>query len=237
VILLLGGTTEARELAASLEDVVTSLAGRVSDPQLPPGEVRIGGFGGAPGLADWIREHRPRAVVDATHPFAAQVSRHAALACAQTGTPLLRLLRPGWTEQPGDRWVRVPSAAAAAVVVPALGSRVLLTTGRLELAAFAGLTMPVVLRSIEPPRPPVPAQLVTLQERGPWTLDQERAVLAEHRIDVVVTKDSGGPTAPKLAAAREAGVPVVMIDRPLLPPAAQVATVGEALRWPPLTGA
>jgi precorrin-6A/cobalt-precorrin-6A reductase len=237
VILVLGGTTEGRELAASLKDVVTSLAGRVSAPQLPPGEVRIGGFGGIEGLVGWLEEHRPRAVIDATHPFAAQMSRHASAACAQAGTPLLRLQRPGWTEQPGDRWVRVPSAAAAADLLPGLGSRVLLTTGRLELAAFAGLTMPVVVRSVEPPQPPVPAQLVTLLERGPWTLEQERAVLAEHRIDVVVTKDSGGPTAPKLAAAREAGLPVVVIDRPPATAAEQVSTVAEALHWATLTGA
>jgi precorrin-6A/cobalt-precorrin-6A reductase len=231
VILVLGGTTEGRELAASRDDVVTSLAGRVSKPQLPRGEVRIGGFGGIEGLVAWIQERRPTAVIDATHPFAAQMSHHAVAACARTRTPLLRLQRPGWTEQPGDRWVRVPSMQEAALALPALGSRVLLTTGRLELAAFAALTMPVVLRTVDPPQPPVPAQLVTLQERGPWTLEQERAVLVEHRIDVLVTKDSGGPTAPKLAAAREAGIPVVMIDRPPVTAAERVETVAEALAW------
>jgi precorrin-6A/cobalt-precorrin-6A reductase len=237
VILVLGGTTEGRELAGALEGVVSSLAGRVSTPQLPPGEVRIGGFGGVAGLVAWIQERRPQAVIDATHPFAAQMSRHAVAACASTGTPLLRLQRRGWTEQAGDRWVRVATAADAARVLPALGTRVLLTTGRLELAAFADLTMPVVLRSVEPPQPPVPAQLVTLTARGPWTLEQERELLTEHRIDVLVTKDSGGPTAPKLTAARLAGIPVVMIDRPPVAAVEQVGTVAEALRWGPLTGA
>ena len=236
MILVLGGTTEGRELAACLNDVVTSLAGRVKQPQLPRGEVRIGGFGGIEGLVGWIEQHRPTAVIDATHPFAAQMSQHAVEACARTRTPLLRLQRPGWTEQPGDRWVRVPSMQEAARVLPDLGSRVLLTTGRLELAAFAALTVPVVLRTVEPPRPPVPAQLVTLLERGPWTLEQERALLREHRIDVLVTKDSGGPTAPKLAAAREAGLPVVLIDRPPVTAVEQVQTVADALAWGPLTG-
>jgi precorrin-6A/cobalt-precorrin-6A reductase len=236
VILVLGGTTEGRELAACLNDVVTSLAGRVKEPQLPRGDVRIGGFGGIEGLVAWLDEHRPSAVIDATHPFAAQMSEHAVAACARTRTPLLRLQRPGWTEQQGDRWVRVPSMQEAARVLPDLGSRVLLTTGRLDLAAFAALTMPVVLRTVEPPRAPVPAQLVTLLERGPWTLEQERALLREHRIDVLVSKDSGGPTAPKLAAAREAGLRVVLIDRPPVTAVEQVQTVADALAWGSLTG-
>ena len=131
MILILGGTAEARELAAELAaawiPVTSSLAGRVSRPRMPAGEVRIGGFGGPDGLADWLGEHTIQAVVDATHPFAQRISASAATACAAAGVPLVRLERPAWTERPGDRWHRVPDLAAAAVLVPALGTRVLLT--------------------------------------------------------------------------------------------------------------
>src|SRR4051794_24702064 len=141
MILVLGGTAEARELAAELDGagmrVLTSLAGRVANPRLPRGDVRVGGFGGPGALADWLGTHDVGAVVDATHPFAQRISASAAGACPAAGVPLLRLERPGWTERPGDRWHRVPDLAAAAALIPALGTRVLLTTGRQGLAAFA----------------------------------------------------------------------------------------------------
>ena len=226
LILVLGGTAEARELASRVP-VLSSLAGRVRDPELPPGQVRIGGFGGVDGLVAWLGEHRPDAVVDATHPFAAQMQRHAVEACRAVGVPLLRLQRPGWTEQPGDRWTRVPSLDAAAEAVG--DRRVLLTTGRQAVTPFLGLTR-VVLRAIERPAG-IPPSWVVVLGRPPWTLEQERAQLAEHRIEVMVTKDSGGETAPKLQAAREAGLEVIVIDRPPVLTDQVVETVDAAIAF------
>ncbi|MFF7631527.1 cobalt-precorrin-6A reductase [Kitasatospora sp. NPDC008050] len=223
-ILILGGTTEGRRLAEELAKapgvrVTSSLAGRVSEPRLPPGEVRVGGFGGADGLADWLREHRVDTLVDATHPFAQGISRNAARAAATAGVRLLALRRPGWLPVPGDRWHLVDSLEQAAAALPALGRRALLTTGRQGLAAFARVEdVHLVARSVEPPDPPLPADLTVLLSRGPFHLDDERAVFREHRIDVLVTKDSGGAaTAPKLAVARELGLPVLIVRRPGLP--------------------
>ncbi|WP_328967871.1 cobalt-precorrin-6A reductase [Streptomyces sp. NBC_00239] len=214
--------------------VTSSLAGRVARPVLPPGEVRIGGFGGAEGLADWIREHRVAAVVDATHPFAERMSFNAAAAAAASAVPLLALRRPAWSPGPGDVWHRVPDLAAAARVLPGLGRRAFLTTGRMGLAAFAGLdSLWFLVRSVDAPEPPVPAQCEVLLDRGPFGLDEERELLRAHRIDVLVTKDSGGSaTAPKLAAAREAGIPVLVVDRPPVPGGVAVAeSVDAALHW------
>jgi len=223
-ILILGGTTEARELAAKLTAlpgvrVTTSLAGRVSRPGALAGDVRIGGFGGAKGLAEWLREHGVDAVVDATHPFAESITANAARAGAATGLPVVVLRRPGWRPGPGDDWHTVASLSEAAEALPALGRRVLLTTGRLGLATFAHLArLHFVVRSVEPPEPPMPPDVDVLLARGPFTVADETALLREHRIDVVVTKDSGGAaTAAKLTAAREAGVPVVVVRRPPLP--------------------
>ncbi|MFJ5303463.1 cobalt-precorrin-6A reductase [Streptomyces sp. NPDC088350] len=223
-ILVLGGTTEARELAAELAArpgvrVTTSLAGRVSRPGALAGDVRIGGFGGAEGLAAWLREHRVDAVVDATHPFAESITANAARAATATGLPVVVLRRPGWRPGPGDRWHLVDSLEDAADTLPGVGRRVLLTTGRLGLAAFAHLTrLHFVVRSVEPPGPPMPPDAQVLLARGPFTVADEAALLRGHRIDVVVTKDSGGAaTAAKLTAAREAGVPVVVVRRPPLP--------------------
>ncbi|SDN02019.1 precorrin-6A/cobalt-precorrin-6A reductase [Actinacidiphila guanduensis] len=239
-LLILGGTTEARELAGRLAAelpavrVTSSLAGRVAAPRLPHGEVRIGGFGGPDGMADWLRDHAVDALIDATHPFAGTISRNAALAAAHAHVPLLALRRPGWVPVEGDRWHPVDSLAAAAALLPDLGRRVFLTTGRTGIAAFAGLDdLWFLLRSVDPPQPPAPRRLRVLLDRGPFTLDGERALLRAHAIDVLVTKDSGGPaTAPKLAAAREAAVPVVVVRRP--PPPDGVPTVPDvaaALAW------
>ncbi|MCE7080493.1 cobalt-precorrin-6A reductase [Streptomyces sp. ST2-7A] len=246
-VLVLGGTTEGRRLAGELLAahptglrVTTSLAGRVAAPRLPEaGEVRIGGFGGPAGLADWLREHAVDLLIDATHPFAVRVGANAALAAGETGVPLLALRRPGWTPVPGDRWHPVDSLAEAAGLLPTLGSRILLTTGRLGLAAFAHLAEPwFLVRSVDPPTGPCPPRMGVLTARGPFDLDGERALLREYRIDVLVTKDSGGTaTAPKLTAAREVGVPVVIVRRPEPPagvptvtdPAEAVARVGALL--------
>jgi precorrin-6A/cobalt-precorrin-6A reductase len=235
-VLVLGGTGEARRLAAALVDegvpVLSSLAGRVADPVLPPGDVRIGGFGGRDGLAAWLAAHPVRAVVDATHPFAATMTASAASAAAATGIPLLRLQRPGWTAQPGDDWRWVDSLPEAAEAVHGSGC-VFLTTGRQGLAAFAQLTAHCVVRSVDPPEPPLPARTTVVLERGPFGLADELALLREHAVDVLVTKDSGGSmTAAKLAAARELGLPVVVVRRPPLPPGVPVVgTVDGALSW------
>ncbi|WP_155059522.1 cobalt-precorrin-6A reductase [Streptomyces blattellae] len=223
-ILVLGGTAEARRLAADLVTrpgirVTTSLAGRVSTPGAVEGDVRIGGFGGAAGLAEWLRAHRVDALVDATHPFAESITANAAEAASVTGLPLLVLRRPGWQRGPEDRWHPVPSLDAAADLLPRLGHRVFLTTGRLGLAAFAHLTdLHFVVRSVDPPEPPMPRDTEVLLARGPFTVTAEKALLRVHRIDVLVTKDSGGnATAAKLTAARELALPVVVVRRPPLP--------------------
>ncbi|MFV0132525.1 cobalt-precorrin-6A reductase [Streptomyces sp. HMX87] len=223
-VLILGGTTEARRLAAELAArpgvrVTTSLAGRVSRPGALEGDVRIGGFGGAEGLADWLREQRVDALVDATHPFAASITANAARAAAATGVPAVVLRRPGWRAGPGDHWHPVPSLAAAADLLPPLGRRVLLTTGRLGLAAFAHLAeLHFVARSVEPPDPPLPPDTHVVLARGPFTPADETTLLRAHRIDVLVTKDSGGAaTAAKLTAARDLSLPVVIVRRPPLP--------------------
>jgi precorrin-6A/cobalt-precorrin-6A reductase len=235
-VLVLGGTGEARRLAQALvaggTDVLSSLAGRTAAPVLPPGEVRIGGFGGAEGLAAWLRENPVRAVVDATHPFAAAMTAHAARAAAATGTPLLRLQRPGWTPQPGDDWRWVDSLEQAADAVAGFG-HVFLTTGRTGLGAFAGLAQEVLVRSVDPPGPPLPPRTTVVLERGPFTVEEELALMRGHGVDVVVTKDSGGHlTEAKLVAARQLGLPVVVVRRPPLPPGVPaVATVEEALSW------
>ncbi|MFD9729035.1 cobalt-precorrin-6A reductase [Streptomyces sp. NPDC059072] len=239
-VLILGGTTEARRLAAALVDagagrVTTSLAGRVGSPVLPPGETRIGGFGGPAGLAEWIAAHRVTHLVDATHPFAERMSFNAAKAAALSGIPLLALRRPGWTPEPGDAWTFTDSLAEAAALLPSLGSRAFLTTGRMGLHTFAHLTETwFLVRSVDPPDAPAPPRLEVVLARGPFTLDDERELLARHRIDVLVTKDSGGSaTAPKLTAAREAGIPVLMVARPPVPEGVAVAESVEAvLKWP-----
>ena len=235
-VLVLGGTGEARRLAAALVaegvDVLSSLAGRVADPLLPQGRVRLGGFGGADGLADWLATHRPRAVVDATHPFAARITASAAAAARRHGTPLLRLQRPGWTAGPGDRWTYVASLAEAADAVRGAGT-VFVTTGRQGVGAFAALPGRVLVRAVDPPDDPVPAGAVLLLARGPFTVDEEEALMRDHGVDVVVSKDSGGHmTEAKLLAARRLGLPVVLVRRPPLPPGVEVVTtVEEALAW------
>lgn len=237
MIVVLGGTAEARELANALHRegvrVVSSLAGRVARPRLPAGEVRLGGFGGPDALAAWLRDAGAAAVVDATHPFAQRISASAARACPAAGVPLLRLERPGWREQPGDRWHRVGDLEAAAALVGSLGRRVLLTSGRQGLAAFAAVGRCwFLVRCVEPPAPPLPARHELLLDRGPYTLAGELALVDRHGIDVVVTKDSGGAlTAAKLDAARERGLPVIVVARPPRPPVAAVGSVGEALAW------
>lgn len=244
-VLVLGGTGEARRLAERLDadpsyTVTTSLAGRVAAPRLPAGRVRIGGFGGPEHLAAWLDAEAVSAVVDATHPFAATMTANAVTAAARARVPLLVLRRPGWEPVAGDRWHPVASLAEAAALLPALGCRVLLTTGRSDLSAFAGPdrlpqldALWFLARSVDAPTAPLPANVEVLLDRGPFTLDQERGLLTARRIEVLVTKDSGGAaTAPKLAAARELGLPVVVVRRPPAPAdTARATDVAEALAW------
>ncbi|GHB01702.1 cobalt-precorrin-6A reductase [Streptomyces termitum] len=235
-VLILGGTAEARALAGLLHPgtrVTSSLAGRVAAPRLPAGEVRIGGFGGPEGLAEWLREHAVDAVIDATHPFAERISFNAARATATAHVPLLALRRPGWVRSEGDDWRDAASLEEAAGLLGGLGDRVFLTTGRLGLAAFAERPEWFLVRSVDAPDVPMPARCELLLDRGPFTLDGERELIARHRIAVLVTKDSGGAaTAPKLAAAREAGLPVVVVRRPPVPEGVPAVTsTDEAAAW------
>ncbi|MEV6983287.1 cobalt-precorrin-6A reductase [Sphaerisporangium sp. NPDC051017] len=240
-VLVLGGTGEARRLASELVRdpgvrVVSSLAGRVTDPRLPEGEVRVGGFGGPDRMAAWLREHGIRAVIDATHPFAERITASAVRATAEARVPLLVLRRPGWRQDAGDDWRWVASLDEAAAVLPALGRRVFLTTGRQGLAAFAGADgLWFLIRTVDPPEPPMPAHHHLVLDRGPYTVDGERALMREHRVDVLVTKDSGGTmTRAKLTAARDLALPVVVVRRPPLPETAAldtVDTVEAALTW------
>ena len=235
-VLILGGTGEARQLAARLAadqrlDVISSLAGRVADPVRPAGRVRIGGFGGPAGLAAWLAAERIGAVIDATHPFAAGITASAVTAAGQAGLPLLVLRRPGWQAGPGDDWRRVPSMAAAAAALP--GDRVFLTTGRDSLAAFAADERRwFLVRSVEAPAPPAPPRMLVVLERGPFSEEGELALMRTHAIDVLVSRDSGGPqTAAKLTAARRLGIPVVMVDRPPAATAPTVTTAEAAAEW------
>ncbi len=236
-VLVLGGTSEARALAAELVleadiRVISSLAGRVSNPALPAGEVRVGGFGGADGLAAYAVAEDIGAVVDATHPFAETISAHAVDACARAGLPLLRLARPAWSPGDGDDWHDAGSLDEAALLLPELGSRVFLTTGRQGLAAFAALDLWFLIRCVDPPDAPLPARSEVLLARGPYERDAERVLMRRHDIDILVTKNSGGPlTEGKLGAARDLGIPVVMVARPAAAAAGSVTTVSDAVRW------
>jgi len=238
-VLVLGGTAEASALAAKLAertdiDAILSLAGRTANPRPSPLPRRIGGFGGAEGLVRWLTEHQTDAVVDATHPFAAMMSRNAAAACRRLGLPLLGLRRPPWRAEPGDRWIEVTTIADAVPAVGPAPRRVFLTIGRLELARFT--TAPqhfYLVRSIEPIGDALPTPRVkTLLARGPFDEASERALLESEHIDIIVTKNSGGlATYAKIAGARALRLPVVVVARPEKPAVAQVESVAAALEW------
>jgi precorrin-6A/cobalt-precorrin-6A reductase len=236
-VLILGGTAEARVLAAELQgrgfDVTTSLAGRTRQPALPAGEVRIGGYG-AGGLAGYLSEGGFEQLVDATHPFSATISATAVAASQETGCPLIRLQRPGWHEASGDRWTRVADMEAAAVEVSkALPGMVFVTTGRRGISRFAGdAEHDYLIRMATQPDEPLPPRATLIVRRGPFTVAGEQALMREHAVRLLVTKDSGGhATDPKLEAARIERIPVVMIDRPPVPNAQQVVgSVDEVLQ-------
>ena len=238
-LLVLGGTREALDLARRATadprlHVITSLAGRTRAPAAVPGELRVGGFGGAEGLARYLREAAIDLVVDATHPFAATMAGNAAAAGEAAGVPRLKLLRPPWRAEDGDRWIEVADTAAAAAALPGLAERVFLTTGRQDIEAFAGCAdIRFLVRLIDPPDEPLPlADHEVILARGPFEIDEEAALLETHRIGALVSKNSGGTmTRAKIEAARRLGLPVVMIQRTAPPAGELVESVGGALKW------
>jgi precorrin-6A/cobalt-precorrin-6A reductase len=239
-VLLLGGTSEGRALAARLYpdvDVISSLAGRVPDPALAMGEVRIGGFGGVDGMRRWLIDSMVDAVVDATHPYATTITAHAAAVCDELRLPHLVLARPAWPR--GDAIGVGSDAEAAKTVAAEHYSRVFLTTGRSGTAPFADVDAWFLIRAVTAPNADtLPRHHQLVLSRGPYHYDDELALLRDHRIDALVTKNSGGQmTRPKLDAAAALGVAVVMVDRPPLPPGvATVATVDDAAAWVRSTG-
>jgi precorrin-6A/cobalt-precorrin-6A reductase len=223
-ILVLGGTSDANALVKELFkagfDVVTSFAGVTENPVLPEGEIRVGGFGGENGLFDYLKAEGFTALADATHPFAAQISRHGFNAAERAGIPYLRLERAAWTPLPADNWINVQNTEAAVAALP-IAARVLLTIGRKEIGAFlARGDLSGVVRMIEKPPFELPPNWVLVLARPPFSVEAEREMLAFHKITRLVTKNAGGKlTVAKLMAARAQRIPVVMIERPPKPPA------------------
>jgi precorrin-6A/cobalt-precorrin-6A reductase len=241
-VLILGGSSEASALAAALAgdarfDACLSLAGRTQTPAVSPLPRRSGGFGGVQGLADYLSAKSVGALVVAVHPFAAQMRRHAVAAVRLRPTPLLIVDRPPWTPQPGDRWTCAPDMDAAAKALGETPRKVLLTVGRQDLAPFAAYAQhSYLVRSIDPPAE-APAGAELILDRGPFTEPDERRLMSERGVEVVVTKNAGGDaTAAKLAAARALGLEVVMVDRPPLPDLTGldvqvVADADQTLEW------
>ena len=235
-ILILGGTTEARQLAGKLAarddlSITLSLAGRTENPVAQNVPTRVGGFGGAGGLAAYLNDMRIDLLIDATHPYAAQISANAAEAARVTGMPIIALRRPGWAPVEGDRWTLVDTVAEAAEALGAVPRRVFLTLGRQEVAAFeAAPQHHYLIRSVDPVEPKLAVPDATyLLARGPFREADEKALLQSKRIDVVVSKNSGGEaTYGKTAAARALGIDVVMVRRPVLPDVPSAESV-EAL--------
>ena len=240
-LLILGGTAEGRALAEAAEacfsstlTVISALAGRTRTPVLPAGTVRIGGFGGTEGLAAYLRDEGIGLLVDATHPFATQISSQARDAAVHAGTERLVLVRPPWCPVPGDRWIEVDTVGDAAAAIPAEAERVFLTVGVRSLAPFAGRPdLWFLVRLVDSPAEPIPlARHQLICARGPFAEADEHALLEAQGIDCMVTRASGGDaTVAKLAAARALGLPVVMVRRPAPPPGDHVASLEDALAW------
>lgn len=238
-ILILGGTTEARQLAQRLAPrsdigVTLSLAGRTVSPLAQPVPVRRGGFGGIAGLAQYLHDAAIHALIDATHPYAATISAHAVSATRQTHTPMIALRRPPWGAVAGDRWTEVRDADDAVRMLGVEPRRVFLALGRQEIASFASAPQHhYLIRSVDPVQPPLTVPHARyIEERGPFGEAEERALLAEHAIEAVVAKNSGGQaTYGKIAAARALGIPVLLIRRPAEPAAQGVTGVSEAIAW------
>ncbi len=238
-VLVLGGTTEASALATLLAgdprfDATLSLAGRTSNPRPQPLATRIGGFGGVEGLAQWLRDEKADAVIDATHPYAARMSANAVAACTQAGLPLGSIVRPPWRRLEDDSWRIVPTAEAAAAALGRTPLRVFLSLGRQDLHAFASAPQHrYVARTIEAPeQAALPPNLKILQARGPFDRDSEARLLAKEEIDVIVSKNSGGAaTYAKIEAARELDLPVIMIARPDKPAGHVLGSPEDAVTW------
>ncbi|ONG47018.1 cobalt-precorrin-6A reductase [Pseudoroseomonas deserti] len=239
-VLLLGGTTEGAALARALADdarlsATLSLAGVTRSPRPQPLPTRIGGFGGIDGLAAYLRDERIDALLDATHPFAAQMTRHAAAAAGATATPLLRLDRPAWRAETGDDWQEIAGMPALVESLGETPKRVFLTIGRKELAPFqAAPWHHYVIRSVDPPPLELlPPDVTLITATGPFALEDELALLRDHRIELLATKNSGGmATEAKLEAARRLGLPMRLLARPARPEGLAVAgDVAGALAW------
>jgi precorrin-6A/cobalt-precorrin-6A reductase len=238
-VLILGGTTEASELTRLLAadarfELTLSLAGRTANPKMHPVPMRIGGFGGADGLATWLQQEKVHAVIDATHPYADQISANAVAACTRLDVPLASIVRPAWEPQPGDNWLTVASADAAADALGPTPRRVFLSLGRLELGAFASSPHHhYIARTIDPPGDvALPPDIRLLIGRGPFDREAETALLRQERIDVVVSKNSGGAaTYGKIEAARSLAIPVVMMARPEKLRGHPLDNVGAAVVW------
>jgi precorrin-6A/cobalt-precorrin-6A reductase len=238
-VLILGGTADANRLAEQVAkdpdiDAVLSYAGRTENPTRPPTAWHVGGFGGIDGLMDYLRAEKIARVVDATHPFAAQMSEHAVAACAKAAVPLLALERTPWQRAPGDHWIDVDDLATAAEALGAAPRRVFLGIGRMHLKTFAAYAQHAYLvRLVDAPRAPLPlsdAELIVA--RGPFDRASDRAMLKNFRADVVVAKNAGGEAASaKIEAARDLGLPVVMVRRPTISARETVESVAEVLRW------
>jgi precorrin-6A/cobalt-precorrin-6A reductase len=230
-ILILGGTNEARAIAARLvvdgHDVTTSLAGVTSSPILPEGKLRVGGFGGVAGLVDYLKTHQVDVLVDATHPFAATMSRHGFEAAQKFGCSLLRFERPAWAAGVDDHWIDVPSLADAAAILPP-NAVVLITSGRKDLGAFfARQDISGLVRTVEPVSEEMPANWREILDRPPQSVDSETALMRDNGITHLITKNSGGDrTRAKLDAARELGLPVIMVTRPFKPDCEMFSDVG-----------
>lgn len=224
----------ARALAEAGVDAVYSYAGRTESPVAQPLPVRVGGFGGVDGLAAYLKTERITHLIDATHPFAAQMSRHAVEAAETTATPLIALEREPWRATESDRWTHVPDVATAVAALGEVPRRVFLAIGRQTLEAFSVAPQHhYLLRLVDPPTEPLPlTRAEAVIARGPFTVEGDRALLQDHRIDVIVAKNAGGAGAEaKLVAARELGLPVILIDRPAVPTRPVARTVGEVLAW------
>jgi precorrin-6A/cobalt-precorrin-6A reductase len=238
-VLILGGTTEASALARQVVGdprlaPILSLAGRTANPRPQPIATRTGGFGGIDGLVRFLRNEAIKAVIDATHPYADQMSAHAVAACRETGVPLASLVRPEWQAEAGDRWHVVPSFDRAAKALGFTPRRVFLSLGRQELHAFAAAPQHhYIARLIErPEQERLPPDLRLLRARGPFDRESELRLLTDERIDVVVSKNSGGDaTYAKIDAARVLALPVIMIARPHKPAGEVVNSVDEAVAW------
>ncbi len=223
----------AAEIARARIDAVYSYGGRTRAPADQPLPTRVGGFGGVSGLADYIRRERITHVIDATHPFAAEMSRHAVQACAQTGTPLIALERAPWAKAPGDNWIEVADVTAAAAALPESPANVFLAIGRQHIAPFAAKPQHVyTLRFVDPPEAPLPLAADVIVSRGPFTFDGELETMRARGIAWIVARNSGGDGArAKIDAARTLSLPVIMIARPKLPERLRVESVAEIMNW------